>query len=102
MNTNKRFWALLFSFPAAALLCCTAGQGEPRKLAVLRVGSTGTLTGNPDSPKEKVGLATLEKFIRDETGLNNQIHGQQKWNVLAQKLAKGDLDVGVFQGYEYA
>jgi ABC-type phosphate/phosphonate transport system substrate-binding protein len=34
--------------------------------------------------------------------MSNDIQGQQRWDILSDKLAKGQLQVGVFQGYEFA
>jgi ABC-type phosphate/phosphonate transport system substrate-binding protein len=76
--------------------------GQSGKLTVLRVGSTGNLTGKTDSSQEKAGAETLRSFIKEETGLDNEIIGQQPWREVADKLAKGQIDLGVFQGYEYA
>src|SRR5262249_9243492 len=77
-------------------------DGRQAGVRVLRIGATGTLTGNADSPKEKAGAATLHRFIKDETGLDNEILGQMGWPDLADKLAKGRLHLAVFQGYEFA
>jgi ABC-type phosphate/phosphonate transport system substrate-binding protein len=86
----------LLAIPAAAV---TRQEG---KLDVLRIGSSGTLTGDNQGTKEKSALETLKAFIKDETGLNNEILRQKNWRELADKMAKGKLQVGVFQGYEYA
>jgi len=75
------------------------GQG---RVDVLRIGASGTLTGNADSPREKAGSETLHRFIKDETGLNNEILGQTDWQALAGKMAKGQLHLAVFQGFEFA
>jgi ABC-type phosphate/phosphonate transport system substrate-binding protein len=88
--------AALLAIPAVAV---TAQQG---KIDVLRIGSSGNLTGDKQDAKEKSALATLKSFIKDETGLDNEILRQKDWQVLADKMAKGKLQIGVFQGYEYA
>jgi ABC-type phosphate/phosphonate transport system substrate-binding protein len=87
--------AFLLSVAATAI-------AQPAKVGVLRIGSTGTITGNADSPKEKAGHETLRRFITEETGLANEITGQLKWEELTAKLAKGEYHLGVFQGYEFA
>jgi ABC-type phosphate/phosphonate transport system substrate-binding protein len=79
-----------------------AAYGQPPGVGVLHVGATGTLTGHADSPKEKAGLETLRRFIKDETGLTSEIAGQMDWQELATQMAKGRFQVGVFQGYEFA
>jgi len=77
-------------------------QADSPKAFVLRIGSTSTLTGNADSAKEKAGHETLRKFIKEETGLTNEIVGQEKWQDLTEKLSKGQYHLGVFQGFEFA
>jgi phosphonate transport system substrate-binding protein len=86
-----------------ALLALLAGvaSGQAR-IESLRIGASGTLTGKADSPKEKAGLKTLHRFIKEETGLENQMFGEKTWEELAGKMAKGELHLAVFQGYEFA
>lgn len=83
------------------VVSATAGA-PPVKLDVLHVGTSGTLTAEKDNTKEKGALTTLQNFIKDETGLTNDIVRQKDWRELADKLAKGQLQIGVFQGYEFA
>jgi ABC-type phosphate/phosphonate transport system substrate-binding protein len=80
--------------PAAVVI----GQ---QKVDVLRIGTSGTLTAEGES-KEKQSVESLKSFIKDETGLNNEILRQKNWRELADKMAKGQLQLGVFQGYEFA
>ena len=81
-----------------AVVGAVAG-GQQAKVGVLRIGSSGSLTGEA---KEKTSVESLKSFIKDETGLDNDIHRQKGWRELADKLAKGKLDLGAFQGYEFA
>jgi len=76
--------------------------GRQAKVDALRIGTSGTLTAEKDSTKEKGALANLQGFIKDETGLKNEIERQKDWRELADKMSKGQLHIGVFQGYEYA
>jgi ABC-type phosphate/phosphonate transport system substrate-binding protein len=101
-RTSIRPVLSILSVLAAVVFSSAVGQGQSDKVAVLRIGSTGTLTGDADSPREKAGLDTLRSFIKEQTGMSNEIQGQQKWNLLADKMAKGELHLGVFQGYEFA
>jgi ABC-type phosphate/phosphonate transport system substrate-binding protein len=78
-----------------------AANGEGR-IDVLRIGASGTLTGEADGSKEKAGVATLHRFIREETGMDNEILGRLDWRDLADRMAKRQLHLGVFQGYEFA
>jgi ABC-type phosphate/phosphonate transport system substrate-binding protein len=95
-------------FPAlglAALLAIPAGTAtaQQAKLDVLRIGTSGSLTGEaPGGPKEKSGMDTLKSFIKDETGLDNEILREKDWQELAEQLAKKKLQLAVFQGYEFA
>jgi ABC-type phosphate/phosphonate transport system substrate-binding protein len=86
---------LLFMLPIQA-------KAEPTKITVLRLASTSTMTGKPDSAREKAGNETLRKFIKEETGLTSEIVGREKWEPLAEMLTKGQVHIGVFQGYEFA
>jgi len=75
------------------------GQGKPKNLLI---GTSGTLTGNEKEGKEESALKTLKAFIKDETGLDNTIERQKDWNDLVEKMSKGKLHLGVFQGFEFA
>ncbi len=94
---------LLAAFGLAALLLIpgAATPASRGKLQMLRIGTSGMLSG-ARGPQEEAGLKTLHAFIEEETGLSNEILHQKSWQELAQKMAKGDLEVGVFQGFEFA
>jgi ABC-type phosphate/phosphonate transport system substrate-binding protein len=79
-----------------------AVQGQQAKIDVLHVGTSGTLTGDPSGSREKTALETLQSFIKEETGLDNDILRQKSWRELADKMSKQQLHLGVFQGYEFA
>jgi ABC-type phosphate/phosphonate transport system substrate-binding protein len=90
--------------PGAALVTALAAvlataNGQQGAGGLLRIGSGGSLTGDS---KEKVSLDTLQSFIKDETGLDNKIVKLKDWRELADKLVKGKVQVGVFQGFEFA
>jgi ABC-type phosphate/phosphonate transport system substrate-binding protein len=86
---------------ALLLIPGAAARGQQRKIDVLRIGTTGALTG-ASGAREKAGLKTLRRFIKEETGLDNEILSQKDWQEVTDKMAKGDLHVGVYQGYEFA
>lgn len=88
--------AALISVPLATL------DARQAKLDVLHVGTSGTLTAEKESSKEKGALQTLQRFIKDETGLTDEIVREKNWRDLADKMSKGTAQVGVFQGYEFA
>jgi ABC-type phosphate/phosphonate transport system substrate-binding protein len=77
-------------------------DGQEGKLDVLHIGSSGTLNPQEGKQDEKSSLETLKAFIKEETGLNNEIERQKSWQELLDKMSKGQLQVGVFQGFEYA
>jgi ABC-type phosphate/phosphonate transport system substrate-binding protein len=77
-------------------------QGRPAKINVLRIGTAGSMAPEGGGRNEKGALKTLRRFIKDETGLKNEILRQKDWRELADKMAQGKLRVGVFQGYEFA
>jgi len=78
-----------------------AVHGREAKGNVLRIGTSGSLNAETAS-KEKGAINTLQAFIKDETGLNDEIIRQSNWRELADKMAKGQLQIGLFQGYEFA
>jgi ABC-type phosphate/phosphonate transport system substrate-binding protein len=78
-----------------------ANAAEP-KVDLLRIGTTGTLIPTKEAAKEKGGLQSLRSFIKEETGLKNDIIRVKSWQELVDKLAKGELHVAVFEGYEFA
>jgi ABC-type phosphate/phosphonate transport system substrate-binding protein len=100
---RPRAGSVLSALGLAALLLIpgAAARGRQRKLDVLRIGTSGMLTGTSGA-REKAGLKTLRGFIKEETGLANEILPQKGWQELTDKMVKGDLQVGVYQGYEFA
>ena len=92
----------LFVLAAALALPCALARGQPARIDVLHIGATGTMTGDADSSKEKGAGQTLRRFIKEETGLTNDIVREEDWQKLAERMKKGELHVGVFQGYEFA
>jgi len=76
--------------------------GQQKPVDTLRIGASGQLTAHSAASKEEAALETLRVFIKDETGLNNEIVREKDWQTLADKMAKGELHIGVFQGYEFA
>jgi ABC-type phosphate/phosphonate transport system substrate-binding protein len=85
------------AFVATAL----ATAGRAARAEELLIGSSGTLA-DVGASKEKAALDTLKAFIKDETGMDNQILSQKNWRELGEKMTKGKLQIGVFQGIEFA
>jgi ABC-type phosphate/phosphonate transport system substrate-binding protein len=86
----------------ALALPCALGWGQQARIDVLHIGATGTLTGEADSQKEKGAIQTLRRFIKEATGFTNNITREKDWQHLVDRMKKGELQVGVFQGYEFA
>jgi len=92
---------MVITATASCLVVALAARAQQQGQG-LRIGSSGTLTGSTEGVKETAALKTLQVFIKDETGLANEIQRQKNWRELASKLAKGELQLGVMQGFEYA
>jgi ABC-type phosphate/phosphonate transport system substrate-binding protein len=99
------------SFPAGfCLLACAAAAflaggeagGRQTRQNVLRVGTSGVLGPKTDKSKEKAAKDTLKSFIQDETRMTCEIVAEKNWRELTNQLAKGKVQVGVFQGSEFA
>jgi phosphonate transport system substrate-binding protein len=87
-------------FGILLLMPTASAVGQQAKIDNLRIGTSGTLTA--DQKNEKSSLETLRGFIKDETGLDSEITREKNWHELANKMAKGEFQIGVFQGYEFA
>jgi ABC-type phosphate/phosphonate transport system substrate-binding protein len=101
-SSPRRAWHGPVFLAAVLALAGAPAHGQQAKVDVLRIGTSGTLTGEASSAREKAAMDTLHDFIKEETGLNNEILRQKSWRELADKMAKGELQLGVFQGYEFA
>lgn len=77
-------------------------QGEGGKIKLLRIGTTGTLESGRTVAEKKATLKTLKQFIKDETGFANEIVDEKGWRPLVEQMVAGKLQLGVFQGYEFA
>jgi len=99
-----RLRAVVLALGLAALVAASAGVASEQKakVGVLRIGTTGTLLAEEKGGKAKSPLKSLRSFIRDETGLKNEIVRNKDWSELANTMAKGKAHLGVFQGYEFA
>jgi ABC-type phosphate/phosphonate transport system substrate-binding protein len=85
----------------AGLLLMAAARGDEPK-AQLRIGISINLTGNTGPREDKFAVKTVQSFIKDEVGMTNVIIHTKGWRDQAEMMAKGKLQVGAFQGYEYA
>jgi ABC-type phosphate/phosphonate transport system substrate-binding protein len=85
------FLGMLFTLP----------DSRAAKIDVLRIGTCGTISSDKEA-KETGALMSLKAFVKDETGFANEVFRQKGWQELTDKLAKGELEIGVYQGYEFA
>jgi ABC-type phosphate/phosphonate transport system substrate-binding protein len=98
-----KLFPLTLVLTAIVALSDAPSNGHQAKVDVLLIGTSGTLESDiKDSKVEKSGMQTLKSFIKEETGFNNEILTQKNWAELGDKLAKGQLHLGCFQGYEFA
>jgi len=85
---------------SSLLVLDNAASGQ-KKIDVLHIGTSGSVSGEMGK-KGDAALETLKAFIKDETGFQNDIVNEKNWQELTEKLAKGQLHIGVYQGHEYA
>jgi ABC-type phosphate/phosphonate transport system substrate-binding protein len=74
---------------------------QQSKNGVLRIGYSGTLL-EQKTTKEQSAQETLKSFIKEQTGMDNELLRQKNWSELTDKLVKGELDVGYYLGNEFA
>jgi ABC-type phosphate/phosphonate transport system substrate-binding protein len=78
-------------------------QGQQPKQDVLRIGMSGPMTTEAlDKKKAEADLDMLRAFIKEEAGFNNEIVQLKDWRELVDKMVKGQMQLGVFEGYEFA
>jgi ABC-type phosphate/phosphonate transport system substrate-binding protein len=87
----------------AGLIALVAGTAPAQPApARLKIGTTGSLAEGTSPAEQKGALDTLHKFIQTETGFENEIVDHQGWRDLAQRMEKGEDQIGVFPGFELA
>jgi len=92
-------------FAVAAAIAATAESVAGQQLPgnVLKIGNSGGFTSSArDKQQEEGAQQSLSDFIKSQTGFNNVLTQDKSWDSLAQKMSKGEIHVGVFQGYEFA
>jgi len=93
---------LLIAFAAtAAFVLLGTVHAQQGRVGTLHIGSSGSLSSAREAD-ERTSVETLRNFIKEETGLDNEILPQKSWHELADKMGRGELQLGVFQGYEFA
>jgi ABC-type phosphate/phosphonate transport system substrate-binding protein len=94
--------ALVLALSALLGVAAVVAHGRSEKSDVLHIGLSSPLGSDTEGPREKAAALMLQAFIKGETGENDEIVCQKGWRDVADKLARGQLQVGVFQGYEFA
>jgi len=93
---------LVFLMLGALAAMETPDPKQPSEHQLLRIGTCDSLALAAGNVDEQAATDTLRSFIKDETGFNNEILKQDGWKDMVDKMRKGQLDLGVFQGYEFA
>lgn len=102
-NVYRQGVPIVWTMTLLLVLPGVRAVGQKADPDVLRIGSSGDVSpGEPGSAKEKSALESLRSFIKSETGMDNDISRQKDWREVADQMAKGQLQLGVFQGYEFA
>jgi ABC-type phosphate/phosphonate transport system substrate-binding protein len=88
----------------ALLLTPAHSPADTKELPVLHIGTTETTVEEavPEGADETAMQATHRQFIQAVTSFDSDIVALENHEVLAERLASGRLQVGVFLGYEFA
>jgi ABC-type phosphate/phosphonate transport system substrate-binding protein len=89
---------LVFLFAAGQ----PAWAAEPPAPRVVRVGVADSMFGDLPRPGIRASLTLLQSLILVQTGLHSEFVNVADGEELADKLAAKELDLAVFQGFEYA
>jgi ABC-type phosphate/phosphonate transport system substrate-binding protein len=91
---------------AFVILFLVAGlcRADTKKIRVLHIGATEAVVEEnvPEGSDETSVEATYQQFIQAVTGFGSDIVALDNHEVLAERLASGKLQLGVFMGYEFA
>jgi ABC-type phosphate/phosphonate transport system substrate-binding protein len=74
----------------------------PDKLSFLHVGTTPGILADKSKEEETRGRDSLVRFIKSETGFENEVTPLSSYRELAEQLDRGKLQIGVFAGFEFA
>src|SRR4051794_6711950 len=71
-------------------------QARPSK--TLKIGTVGSLA---PAGKSEAADAILKDFVKIESDLTADLIKQKSWQELADNLASKNIQVGIFQGFEF-
>jgi ABC-type phosphate/phosphonate transport system substrate-binding protein len=88
----------------ALVLVAGHGRADAGKLPVLHIGATEAFVAEnvPEGSDETAADAAYQQLLQDLTGFGSDIVALENHEVLAERLAGGRLQLGVFMGYEFA
>jgi ABC-type phosphate/phosphonate transport system substrate-binding protein len=88
----------------ALFLIAGPSRADTREIPVLHIGTTEAVVEEnvPEGSDETAVEATYRYFIQAVTGFDSDIVALENHEVLAERLASGKLQLGVFMGYEFA
>jgi ABC-type phosphate/phosphonate transport system substrate-binding protein len=88
----------------STLLVVGPGRAETGKNPVLHIGTTETVVEEnvPEGSDDTAVGDIYRQFIQAETGFDSDIVALENHEVLAERLASGRVQLGVFMGYEFS
>jgi ABC-type phosphate/phosphonate transport system substrate-binding protein len=101
--SNKRSPQILLLIGTLAAVPALLVYGQqPKAPGLLHIGASQSLATGNSRAQEETAMASLRTYIKDQTGLNNEIQRDLNWRTMAKKMADGQVQIGVFEGYEFA
>lgn len=97
-----RLSGLIGALVVAPALSLALAYGQQARPGALHIGASASLATGTSRAQEEAAISTLRSFIKDETSFDNEITRQMKWPDLGKELSTGKLQIGVFEGYEFA
>src|SRR5262249_29476319 len=92
---------LLVSSSMVGLAVAVLAQ-QPGKPSILHVGTTPGILADKSKEEEARSRDGLVRFIKSETDFDSEVVPLSGYRELAEQLDKGQLQIGVFAGFEFA
>ncbi len=100
--TRRGLAAGLLAAGLAGMMTGPPAAGEQPKADVIRIGLTDTLfRDNPEARTEKAAKP-FKSLLEAQTGLSGEVAPNIKPDELARQLKDGKVQLGIFQGFEFA
>jgi ABC-type phosphate/phosphonate transport system substrate-binding protein len=97
-----RACAFSLFFPVITCLAWFAGPGRAGKPEVMRVCLARSLFRDVPDSLVNLSIPPFRALVLAETGLDSTVLPPLQHDQLADRLAQGDIEIGVFQGVEFA